>query len=268
MEETMRWFLVGPVACVALAGPAVSAPARIPDLSGFWQHTPIAEYEAVPNHPGPVFDRKHPLSPTNFQVALEGNHDNPILQPWAAAEVKRRADAANAGKPLPTPQEVCQHSGVPNVITLPAPVLFIQQPHQVLILYQRDHQVRRIHMDVPHSPNHKLSWYGESVGRYEGDTLVVDTIRMNDKTPVDIFGTPHTTALHVVERYRLIDGGKQLEVVFTVDDAGAFTTQWTARMVYGRSNARELTEEVCAENNLDVVTKEIYPIPTATTPDF
>ena len=71
-----------------------------------------------------------------------------------------------------------------------------------------------------------------------------------------------------MERYRLIDDGKQLEVVFTVDDAGAFTTQWTARMVYGRSNARELTEEVCAENNLDVVTQQIYPIPTATNPDF
>jgi hypothetical protein len=264
----MRWFLVGPLVCIGLAGPAVSAPSRTPDLSGFWQHTPIAEYEAVPNRPGPVFDRKHPLSPTNFQVALEGNHDNPILHPWAAAEVKKRADAANAGRPMPTPQEVCQHSGVPNVITLPAPVLFIQQPKQVLILYQRDHQVRRIHMDVPHSPNPKLSWYGESVGHYEGDTLVVDTIGMNDKTPVDIFGTPHTNSLHVVERYRLIDGGKQLEVVFTVDDAGAFTTPWTARMVYGRSNARKLTEEVCAENNLDVVTKEIYPIPTSASPDF
>jgi hypothetical protein len=247
---------------------ADAAQSPTPDFSGFWQHTPIAEYEAVPNRPGPVFDRKHPLSPTNFQVALEGNHDNPILQPWAAAEVRKRADAAHAGHPMPTPQEVCQHSGVPNVITLPAPVLFIQQPKQVLILYQRDHQMRHIHMDVPHSPNPTPSWYGESVGRYEGDTLVVETIGMNDKTPVDIFGTPHTNALHVVERYRLIDDGKQLEVVFTVDDAGAFTTQWTARMVYGRSNARDLTEEVCAENNLDVVTQEIYPIPVANTPDF
>ena len=224
----MRWFLVGPLVCVALAGAATSAPSqtRTPDLSGFWQHTPIAEYEAVPNFPGPVFDRKHPLSPTNFQVALEGNHDNPILQPWAAAEVTKRADAANVGKPMPTPQEVCQHSGVPNIITLPAPVLFIQQPHQVLILYQRDHQVRRIHMNVPHSPNPKLSWYGESVGHYEGDTLVVDTTGMNDKTPVDIFGTPHTNSLHVVERYRLIaDGRYSLWIMFGMV---AFCGLWLA----------------------------------------
>ena len=264
----MRWFLVVPVACVALTRPGFSAEAQRPDFSGFWQHTPIAEYEAVPGYPGPVFDRKHPLSPTNFQVALEGNHDNPILQSWTAAEVRKRADAANEGKPMPTPQEVCQPSGVPNVITLPAPVLFIQQPKQVLILYQRDHQVRRIHMNVPHAPNPKSSWYGESVGRYEGNTLIVDTIGMNDKTPVDIFGTPHTEALHVVERYRLIEDGKQLEVVFTVEDPGAFTTPWTARMVYGRADTQALTEEVCGENNLDVVTKQIYPIPTATNPDF
>jgi hypothetical protein len=264
----MRRFLFAFFAAFAAADTAQSAPSGTPDFSGVWQHTPIAEYQAVTGKPGPVLDRKHPLSPTDFQVALEGNHDNPILQPWTAAEVRKRADAAHAGKPFPSPQEVCQPSGVPNVITLPAPVLFIQQPKQVLILYQRDHQVRRIHMNVPHSGSPTPSWYGESVGHYEGDTLVVDTIGMNDKTPVDIFGTPHTEALHVVERYRLVDDGKQLEVVFTVEDSRAFTTLWTARMVYGRSNATELTEEACAENNLDVVTKEIYPIPTAAKPDF
>jgi hypothetical protein len=208
------------------------------------------------------------LSPTDFQVSLEGNHDNPILQPWTAGEVRKRADAAKAGAPFPSPQEVCQPSGVPNVITLPAPVLFIQQARQVTILYQRDHQARRIPLNVPHQANPRPSWYGDSVGHYEGDALVVDTIGMNDKTPVDIFGTPHSDALHVVERYRLIDDGKQLEVVFTVEDERAFTTPWTGRMVYGRSNARELTEEACAENNLDVVTKEMYPIPTAAKPDF
>jgi hypothetical protein len=264
----MRRFLLAAAPVLLLARAAESAPSATPDFSGFWQHTPIAEYQAVPDKPGPVFDRKHPLSPTDFHVALEGNHDNPILLPWTAADVRKRADAAHAGAPMPSPQEVCEPSGVPNVITLPAPVLFIQRPHQVMILYQRDHQVRRIHMNVPHSPNERPTWYGDSVGHYEGDTLVVDTIGMNDKTPVDIFGTPHTDALHVVERYRLIDDGKQLEVVFTVDDPRAFTTPWAGRMVYGRSNAAELTEEACAENNLDVVTKQQYPIPVETNPGF
>lgn len=124
----MRGVLFAAVAFLALAGAAQSVPSETPDFSGFWQHTPIAEYEAVPGKPGPVWDQKHPLSPTNFQVTLEGNYDNPILQPWTAAEVRKHTEAAHAGTPIPTPQEECQPSGVPNVITLPAPVQFIQQP--------------------------------------------------------------------------------------------------------------------------------------------
>ncbi len=257
------YAIVSALSLTAFAAPA-QTPAASPDLSGFWQHTPIAEFEAVPGQPGPVWDLKHPLSPTYLQVTLEGNPDNPILQPWAAAEVRRRTQAAAAGMPVPSPQEVCQPSGVPNVITLPAPVLILQQPAKVAILYQRDHQTRFVRLNAQHSRNPKPSWYGESVGHYEGDTLVIDTIGMNDKTPVDIFGTPHSDALHVVERYRLINEGKQMEVVFTVTDAKAFTAPWTARMVYGRSPATEIAEEACAENNIDAVTKEQYPIPEAT----
>jgi hypothetical protein len=256
------------VAFVALPRAAEPAPSAIPDFSGLWQHTPIAEYQAVPGQPGPVWDQKHPLSPTYLQVTLEGNYDNPILQPWAAAEVRKHTEAAHAGRPIPSPQEVCQPSGVPNVITLPAPVQFLQQPNEIVILYQRDHQTRHIQMNATHSANPARSWYGESIGRYEADTLVIDTTGMNAKTPVDIFGTPHTEALHVVERYRLIDDGKRLEVVFTVEDAQAFTTPWSARMVYDRANVPALTEEVCAENNFDVVTKAPYPIPVETTPAF
>ncbi len=255
--------IVSAMSVTALAQAAQTG-ATIPDFSGFWQHTPIAEYEAVAGQPGPVWDVKHPLSPTYLQVTLEGNPDNPILQPWAAAEVRRRAMEAAAGRPVPSPQEVCQPSGVPNVITLPAPLLLLQQPAKVVMLYQRDHQLRTVRLNVPHSRNPKPSWYGESVGHYDGDTLVIDTIGMNDKTPVDIFGTPHTDALHVVERYRLIEGGRQMEVVFTVTDAKAFTAPWTARMVYGRANVTELAEEACAENNLDVVSKMQYPIPEET----
>ena len=263
----MRQFIFV-VAIVALPRATEPAPSVIPDFSGLWAHTPIAEYQALPGKPGPVWDQKHPLSPTDFSVAWEGNDDNPILQPWTAAEVRKHAEAAHAGTPIPSPQEVCQPSGVPNVITLPAPVQFIQQPNEIVILYQRDHQLRHIYMNVTHSANPATSWYGESIGHYEGDTLVIDTIGMNDKTPVDLFGTPHTEALHVVERYRLIDDGSQLEVVFTVEDSQAFTTAWSARMVYGRANGQALTEEICAENNIDVVTKQPYPIPVATNPAF
>src|SRR2546421_509944 len=81
----------------------------------------------------------------------------------------------------------------------------------VRILAQHDGDVRRVYMNVPHSANVKPSWYGESVGHYEGGTLVIDTIGLNDKTFVDNFRTPHSEKLHVVERYRLIEDGKRLE---------------------------------------------------------
>jgi len=81
------------------------------------------------------------------------------------------------------------------------------------------------------------SWFGESVGRYEGDTLVVDTVGMNDKTYIDSYRTPHTEKLHVVERFRMIEGGKTLEVKVHVEDPGAFTTPWDAIQRYRRVDA-------------------------------
>jgi hypothetical protein len=79
------------------------------------------------------------------------------------------------------------------------------------MIYSGDQQIRHVYLDMPHSANPKASWYGESIGHYEGDTLVVDTIGLNDKTFVDNYRTPHTEKLHVVERWTLLDGGKTLE---------------------------------------------------------
>ncbi len=229
--------------------PVPSGPVPIPDFSGYWQHTPIVEYEALPFKPSPIQDQFRPLNQAYLLTLFHGDYRNPILRPSAAAEVKRHADAVTAGEQIPSPQERCEMSGVPNIITLPASLQILQTANQVTLLYQRDHQVRRIAMNVPHSAHPETSWYGESVGHYEGDTLVVDTIGMNDKTPVDIFGTPHTEALHVVERFRPINAGRQVEVIFTVDDPNTFTIVWPGRFVYNRSNAQSFEEEICAEND-------------------
>jgi hypothetical protein len=122
---------------------------------------------------------------------------------------------------------------------------------------------------VPHSANPKPSWYGESVGHYEnGDTLVVDTIGQNDKTYVDNYRTPHTTHLHVVERFRLIDGGKTIEVNVHVEDPGAFTTPWNAIQRYRRTDGGAMDEMVCAENNTDYFNYDVVPLPQASRPDF
>jgi hypothetical protein len=97
---------------------------------------------------------------------------------------------------------------------------------------------------------------------------VIDTIALKGMSSVDIFGTPHTAALHVVENYRLRGDGKKLEATIWVEDPDAFTAPWSGVMVYDRANVPELVEEVCAENNFDVVTKKPYPIPTAAVANF
>jgi hypothetical protein len=89
-------------------------------------------------------------------------------------------------------------------------------------------------MDVPHSENPKPSWYGESVGHYEGDTLVVDTIGQNEKSFVAVYRTP-TEKLHVVERWRIVDDGKMMEATFTVDDPDAFYQPWSGMRRYRRA---------------------------------
>ena len=120
-------------------------------------------------------------------------------------------------------------------------------------------------MNVPHSANPKPSWYGESVGHWEGDTLVVDTVGLNAKTFVDNYRTPHTEKLHVVERYRLVQDGKVLEVNLRVEDPDTFNQPWSAIQRYRQVRQGPLEEEPCAENNVALFD---YGIPVAAKPDF
>jgi hypothetical protein len=133
----------------------------------------------------------------------------------------------------------------------------------------------------------KTSWYGESIGRYEGDTLVVDTIGLDDRTVVDGFGTPHTKQLHVIERFHLIEGGKVLEANVHVEDPGAFTMPWDAIQHFRQYEAAvrqipierlvqlasvpegPLTEMICAENPGSFLPgTSALPMPQAVVSDF
>src|SRR5262245_8873570 len=190
---------------------------------------------------------------------------NPNLKPWVREQMKKDNDEVLAGKIAFTARSSCMPAGVPAFVTYPVrPVYFIQTPRQVLMIYSGDAQVRRIYLDVPHSENPKPSWYGESVGRYEGDTLVIDTVAQNDKTFIDYYRTPHSAKLHVVERWKLIDNGEKLEVTYTVDDPDAFNQPWSAVRQYRRVQ-QPMLEEVCAENNQHLFD---YHIPVADKPDF
>jgi hypothetical protein len=129
-------------------------------------------------------------------------------------------------------------------------------------------------LNVPHSPNPKPSWHGESVGHYEGRTLVVDTIALKEHpfSFLDNYRTPHTDQLHVVERYTLSADGKSIDVEVNVEDPGTFTTAWTARQRWEMSTRGEIEESVCAEMGLspgaDYFGLQSTPIPQTTTPDF
>ena len=227
-------------------------------------------FEFVPGRLPPIVsDPAHPFvangqGQPSFRIA---DLSNPNLKPWVKDRMKKDIDEILAGKKSAfTAQSSCVPSGVPFFMGYggPDPIVFLQTPKEVWMIWTEDNQVRRVYMNVPHSKNLKPSWYGESVGHYEGDALVIDTIGMNDKTVVDIYRTPHTEKLHVIERWHKIDGGKTMEVVFTVDDPDSFNQPWTGMRHYRRID-QEFNEKICAENNTNLFD---YHIPVAAKPDF
>ena len=164
---------------------------------------------------------------------------------------------------------------------------FVQGPKEVVMILTSHQEVRHVHLTDKHSPNVKLSWYGESIGRYEGDTLVVDTIGLDDRVPMDGFGTPHTTQLHVIERFHLIEDGNVLEANIHVEDPGAFTMPWDAIQRFRQYEAAvrkvpierltqlasapegPLQEMRCADNpNSFFPATVALPLPQAVVPDF
>jgi hypothetical protein len=271
---------------VAAATPAVGQTApSIPDFSGSWNHASLNGLELPLSGPGPVRNKSRRLTGPQAGVGngtqLVGDYANPILQPWAAQVVKKFGEISLAGKGYPTPRNQCWPEQVPFVFANYG-MQVIQQPDKVTILYPFDHQFRQVRVNQPHPAQVSPSWYGDSVGNYEGDTLVVDTIgiRIGPFSMIDWYGTPFTEALHVVERYRLIDydatmeaiardatenfqfanpdngpavdpnyKGKGLQIQVTVDDEGAFTVPWSAMVTFRRALDERL-ELVCADNIL------------------
>ena len=246
--------------------------AAVPDFSSSEAAWIATSNDFIPPLEGPKpvsFDPAYPYVPNNarrqptFRIA---DLSNPNVLPWAKAQMKKSNEAVLAGKIAYTPRSSCRPAGVPAfMLFIVEPIFFVQSPHEVLIIYSGDQQVRRIDLDVPHSANPKPSWYGESIGRYENGALVIDTIAFNDKTFVDNYRTPHTDKLHVVEHWKLTDGGKMLEAQFTVEDPGTFVAPWSGLQRYRRVQGT-MGEQVCAENNTGAVFD--YHIPFADKPDF
>jgi hypothetical protein len=197
---------------------------------------------------------------------LAGDYNAPILQPWAAAVVRRQSDAVRAGKTANAPQESCWPMGVPYILELNFHTQIVDDGKQIVFLYERHNQPRIARLSARHPANVKPSWFDDSVAHWEGDTLLVDTVGLDPRTWVDNFATPHTDKLHVMERYPRRDANN-LDVTVQVDDPGAFTAAWSAQVGYHKDDDPWL-EVACAENNIDVATGKLYAMPMAAGPDF
>ena len=306
MNTRRRIFplLVVLAAAAGTPGSGHSAPAvtAIPDFSGVWDHPALPGFEPLATGPTSLTNRSRRGGVSN-QQQLVGDYTNPILKPDAAEIVKQHGEMSLSHFGYPTPRNQCWPGGVPFEFTNNG-MMMIQKPGEILIIYRLDHQVRHVRMNQAHPARITPSWYGDSVGHYEGDMLVVDTvgIRIGPFAMVDWFGTPHTPALHVVENYRLLDyqaakealdrsakenfipdfrvnpndKGKHLQLLFKVEDEGVFTTPWSATITYGRvrpppgrvSEVSEWEEDVCAENPHKYGTEKDVAVPTADKPDF
>src|ERR1700676_3602235 len=284
--------------------------ASIPDFAGIWGNPYLYGIEPPLSGPGPVVNKARrrqtvdvdgrPLPAANAPlvssaIRLVGDYTNPILNPAAAEVVRKHAEMSLAGVGYPSPRNQCWPEGVPFIFTNSA-VQLLQQPDKITMLYDEDHEVRRVRMNEPHRAQVTPSWYGDSVGHYEGDTLVIDTVgfKIGPFSAVDQYGTPHRPALHVVERYRLIDyadakdalarnakensrtpgadfdanyRGKVLQLHFTVEDAGVFTMPWTATITY-RPAVGGWTDLICSENIHEYYGGKDAAGPQADQPDF
>jgi hypothetical protein len=256
-----------------------------PNLTGQWVRVGRypESFDAPASGPGPMMiDPAHPhrksatpggQSPDGWVADL----GNPILKPETVARMKPIVAAEIEGHSHLKLNDLCYPSGVPMILNSRDPVQVLQSAGKVTIIYLRDAFARHIYLDQPHSASPGHTWFGESIGRYEGDTLMVDTIGENDRTFTDHFFTPHSDKIHTVERYQVSPDRKTLRVLFTVDDPETFAMPWSAQAIY-RADASPYEEIACAENNRDFglgLMREEHPIaghpvapPIAAKPDF
>jgi hypothetical protein len=165
-----------------------------------------------------------------------------------------RVKAEKDGSPIADASSYCWPHGVPRVMNSPYPIQIIQTAGETVIVHEVAHNVRHIYMDQPHPQTLVPSFMGDSAGHWEGDTLVVDTIGLNDRTWIDEVGVIHGKQLHVIERIRKIEDGHALENLIRIEDPEFFTEPWYARITYAWRPDLRLTEYVCEENNRNMPT--------------
>jgi hypothetical protein len=212
---------------VNLKAPPVRTSYGKPDLSGFWL----------------------PDNPTKYllDLAADMRHEDVPLTPWGKSVLQERID--NNGKDHPGVS--CLPSGIPEKDNIPDGLKLVQTEDLVLMLHESRTIYRQIFTDgrpLPKDP--QPTWMGYSIGRWDKDTLVVETIGQNGRTWLDMRGLPGTESLHVTERFTRPRIGR-MDIAVTIDDPRAYTKPWTVNMVWRLEPDTDLIESICEENNRD-----------------
>ncbi len=177
--------------------------------------------------------------------------EDPPLQPWAEALFKER-QAESSDRPPdsgPDPTERCIPPGIPRTMFQPFPWEIVQARDRVIMIFEYQSLVRQIFTDGRgHPKDLEPTYMGNSIGKFEGDTFVIDTIGFNNKTWLDPMGLPHSDALHVIERMRRVDHDTLVDE-YTIDDPKAYTKSWTIQRIFKLKPDWQIQEYVCAENN-------------------
>jgi hypothetical protein len=226
---------------VTLDAPTPRTADRTPILSGVWQIVPYATGQRPDPPETPPLSKKSRF--WNIGAGLEGGLP---LRPWAS-ELRDKRVSDNSKD---NPDAHCLPLGLMQLHNHPQPRKIIQTPSLIVILYEANDGVRQIFMDGRGLPNNDPQpwWYGYSIGKWEGNTLVVETKGFRDGGWLDVNGTPLTDAATLTERFRRVNYGS-LEIDVTVDDPKAYTKPWTAPTIRQRLLPDdELIEFVCGEN--------------------
>ncbi|HMI95720.1 MAG TPA: hypothetical protein VK479_04360 [Micropepsaceae bacterium] len=294
--------ITGFVSVAIVAWPASGAEnaSPLPEFAGPWARNAF-NFEPMASGPVPLVNLKRLADGTGDAGQLVGDYKNPILKPEVAEIVKKKGEISISGEAYPDPSNHCAPYAPPFNFAMQLGMQILEKKDALTIIYNQDDQVRHVRMNGSHPTRVTPSAMGDSVGHYEGDTLVIDTVGIatgHPYTVIDRYGTPHSEALHVVERYRLIDGAaakeaqdvyekregrvggvpgamlinpdtnlKGLQVQVTVEDPKVFTTPWSANVTYRRGRGA-WQEQVCAENPVDYQSGKRAAVPQADKPDF
>jgi hypothetical protein len=218
---------LGPDGKPTLSAPAPRLSDGKPDLSGIWQAN------------GPKYLQK---------LTADMKPDDIPFQPWAKQVYDQRKD----GRDARTESANCLPQGVPKISATPVPYKFIQANGEIVILYEAFNLWRQVFMDGREWKQElNPTWLGYSVGRWDGDTLVIETRGFNGKTWLDQAGLPTTDALHITELFHRKDFG-HMEMTVTIDDPKAYTKPWTIKEDPVLQPGTELLEFICGENEKDL----------------